>query len=165
MEDRYVCRIPTAEEMGRRWDDEIARHTEKQNWIVWKAGAFAAAREGRSIPYYGFLDGVIICEATAVPRPGIRQDGAGPEEACVELCAFRTVREERGKGYFSALMAFILDDLKKRGYMKAVVGVEPEEKLNKEIYHHWGFTEHVCTGTETYPDGTVIDVEFYGRLL
>ena len=46
-----------------------------------------------------------------------------------------------------------------------MVGVEPEEKLNKAIYHHWGFTEHIATGTETYPDGTVIRVEFYGKLL
>ena len=62
-------------------------------------------------------------------------------------------------------MRFMMEDLKEKGYTKAVVGVEPEEKLNKEIYHHWGFTELICTGNETYPDGTVIDVEFYGRQL
>ena len=81
------------------------------------------------------------------------------------LCAFRTNLEYRGQGYFSKLMHFMLKDLKKKGYTKAVVGVEPEEKLNREIYHHWGFTEHVSTGTETYPDGTVIQVEFYGKRL
>ena len=62
-------------------------------------------------------------------------------------------------------MAFMLKDLKQKGYTKAVAGVEPEEKLNKEIYQHWGFTELVSIGTETYPDGTVINVEFYERLL
>ena len=66
---------------------------------------------------------------------------------------------------FEKLMRFMLKDLKERGYTRAVVGVEPEEKLNREIYRRWGFTEHICTGNETYPDGTVIDVEFYGRQL
>ena len=44
-------------------------------------------------------------------------------------------------------------------------GVEPGEEINKAIYHHWGFTEYINTGTETYPDGTVIEVEFYGKRL
>ena len=50
-------------------------------------------------------------------------------------------------------------------YTKAVVGVEPKEKRNREIYRHWGFTEDFATGTETYPDGTVIQVEFLGKTL
>ena len=45
------------------------------------------------------------------------------------------------------------------------VGVEPEEVVNKQIYAHYGFTEFVKTDTETYPDGTVIDVEYYAKKL
>ncbi len=97
--------------------------------------------------------------------PDFPQNGLKTDEHAVELCAFRTIKAYRGKGYFSKLMRFMMEDLKEKGYTKAVVGVEPEEKLNKEIYHHWGFTELICTGNETYPDGTVIDVEFYGRQL
>ena len=52
-----------------------------------------------------------------------------------------------------------------KGFAKAVVGVEPDETRNKAIYHHWGFTEYIHTGTETYPDGTIISVEFYGKQL
>ena len=59
----------------------------------------------------------------------------------------------------------MLKDLKQKGYTKAVVGVEPKETRNREIYYHWGFTEYVRTGSETYPDGTVIMVEFYGKQL
>ena len=47
--------------------------------------------------------------------------------------------------------------------MRAVVGAEPEEKRNREIYRHWGFTEDAGTGTETYPDGTVIQFEILGK--
>ena len=160
----YICKIAAPEEMERKWNDEIARHSEKGNWIAWKGEAIESARTGRSIPYYGILNGEIICEATAVLNPGFAL--AGGETGCtVELCAFRTNKEYRGKGYFSKLMDFLQEDLRRKGCRKAVVGVEPKEELNREIYRHWGFTEHVSSGTETYPDGTVIRVEFYGKLL
>lgn len=106
----------------------------------------------------------MICEATAVLNPGFEQ-ACGKPDHTVELCAFRTNKEYRGKGYFSKLMIFLQEDLKKKGYTKAVVGVEPKEKRNREIYRHWGFTEDFATGTETYPDGTVIQVEFLGKTL
>ena len=162
--DRYICRIASPEEMEQKWDYEIALHAEKGNWIVWKDEAIENARAGRSIPYYGILDGTVICEATAVLNPEIgRADGKTDRTA--ELCAFRTNTEYRGQGYFSKLMDFLQKDLKQKGYTEAVVGVEPEERLNREIYHHWGFTEPVSSGTETYPDGTVIQVEFFGKKL
>lgn len=152
--------------MIRKWDYEIGLHSRKENWIAWKDEAIESAREGRSIPYYGILDGTIICEATAVFSPGFTQAGhTDGTERVAELCAFRTNREYRGKGYFSKLLDYMLNDLKLKGYRKAVVGVEPGEELNRKIYHHWGFTEPAGTGTETYPDGTVIDVLFFGKPL
>ena len=160
----YICKIASMGEMEQKWDYEIAQHSEKRNWIVWKGEAIESARTGLSIPYYGILDGTVICEATAVLNHDFEQ-ACGKPDHTVELCAFRTNKEYRGKGYFSKLMIFLLEDLKKKGYRKAVVGVEPKEKRNREIYHHWGFTEDFGTGTEIYPDGTVIQVEFLGKPL
>ena len=158
----YVCKIASLEEMEQKWDNEIALHSEKENWIAWKSEAIEGARAGRSIPYYGILDGTVICEATAVLNPDFGQ-ACGKPDHTVELCAFRTNKEYRGKGYFSKLMAFLQEDLKQKGYRRAVVGVEPEEKHNLEIYRHWGFTEDAGTGTETYPDGTVIQFMILGK--
>jgi GNAT superfamily N-acetyltransferase len=160
----YICKIASIEEMEQKWDYEISQHSEKRNWIVWKDEAIESARTGLSIPYYGILDGTVICEATAVLNPGFEQ-ACGKPDHTVELCAFRTNKEYRGKGYFSKLMIFLQEDLKEKGYTKAAVGVEPKEKRNREIYRHWGFTEDFATGTETYPDGTVIQVEFLGKTL
>ena len=164
-DERYICRIASLEEMNRKWDYEIRQHPESENWKIWKGEAIESFQAGRSLPYYGILDGTVICEATAALYPDFPQDSGKTDEHTAELCAFRTIKEYRGKGYFSKLMDFMLKDLKQKGYTTAVVGVEPEEILNREIYHHWGFTEHVSTGTETYPDGTVIQVEFYGKRL
>ncbi len=163
--EKYVCKIASPEEMNQKWDYEIRLHPGTENWIVWKGEAIEGFLSGRSVPYYGILDGTVICEATAVLCPDIPQVDRTTESHVIELCAFRTIKEYRGKGYFSKLMDFMLKDLKQKGYTKAVVGVEPEEKLNREIYRHWGFTERISTGTETYPDGTVINAEFYGRQL
>ena len=162
--DRYICKIASREEMEQKWDYEISQHSEKKNWIVWKGEAIESALAGRAIPYYGILDGTIICEATAVLNPDFGQTGRETGRI-VELCAFRTNKEYRGKGYFSKLMDFLQKDLKQKGYNEAVVGVEPDERLNREIYHHWGFTRLVPSGTETYPDGTVIEVEFFVKQL
>ncbi len=162
----YVCKIASLEEMNRKWDYEISRHPGEKNWRVWKDEAIRNFRAGRSVPYYGILDGTVICEATAVLSSGVAQgNGEAKWESSVELCAFRTIKAYRGKGYFSKLMDFMLKDLKQKGYAKVIVGVEPDEILNREIYRHWGFTQPVRTGTETYPDGTVINVEFYGKQL
>ncbi len=161
---RYICKIATIEEMNHKWDYEISQHPGEKNWIVWKGEAIESARAGLSIPYYGILDGTVICEATAVLNPDFEQ-ACGKSDHTVELCAFRTNNEYRGKGYFSKLMGFTLKDLKRMSFEKAIVGVEPDETLNKEIYRHWGFTELIHTGTETYPDGTVINVEFYAKQL
>ena len=160
----YVCKIASMEEMEQKWNYEIAQHSEKGNWIVWKSEAIESAKAGRSIPYYGILDGTVICEATAVLNSDFGQ-ACGKSARTVELCAFRTIKEYRGKGYFSKLITFLQEDLKRKGYRQAIVGVEPEEKRNREIYHHWGFTEKVGTGTETYPDGTVIMIDFFGKQL
>ena len=159
--DGFRCRIPTEAEMVRRWDDEIARQEDKGNWLIWRERAFHRFRAGSALPYYGFLDGVPVCEATANLQPDRRFTAPGT----VELFAFRTVPEHRGRGYFSRLMAYMLYDLRERGFTRAVVGVEPQETRNRAMYHHWGFTEPAGETTEAYPDGTQIQVLFFARPL
>ena len=81
------------------------------------------------------------------------------------IYAVATAPEHRGRGYFSRLMAYMLYDLRERGFTRAVVGVEPQETRNRAMYHHWGFTEPAGETTEAYPDGTQIQVLFFARPL
>ena len=46
---------------------------------------------------------------------------------------------------------------------KYAIGVEPDEKENKEIYAHYGFTEFIKSDKEYYPNGAAIDVEYYAK--
>lgn len=84
------------------------------------------------------------------------------DDKIVYLCNFSTDKRYRGKGYFSKLFRFMIDDLKRRGYKKVTLGVEPVEIDNLKIYQHLGFDTFIKSAQEIYPDGTVIDVDYYG---
>lgn len=165
--DNYICKIASINEMNTKWDYEIDHATDdKENWIVWKKENIDRFRNGLIIPYYGLLDGKIICECTAAINPSVVQNSEGlVSERVAYLTAFRTITEYQGKGYFSKLFKFMIQDLKKRGYEKVTLGVEPEETKNKEIYFKYGFNEHIKDSKEVYPDGTEIEVEYYGKKL
>lgn len=162
----YKCKIANEKEMNRKWDYEIANHEDKDNWIIWKEKAIKCFKYGAQIPYYGILDGKIICEATASLTPDIVQNGEGlVDDNTAYLTAFRTIKEYQGHGYFSKLFKYMINDLKSRGYTKVTIGVEPTELKNKAIYQKYGFTNLIKTGIEEYPDGTKTEVEYYYKNL
>lgn len=161
----YICKIASAPEMETKWNYEIAKH-KSPNWIMWKNDAINNVLSGKSIAYYGLLNGRIICEATAMLDKGTVQNNDGLVDKNVAyLCAFRTVEECQGKGYFGRLFRFMVDDLKNRSFEKVTLGVEPDESENLKIYKHLGFNEYIKSAKEAYPDGTVIDVDYYGMNL
>ena len=163
----YICKIATIEEMNIKWDYEISiAINNKENWIVWKEQNIKNYQNGKIIPYYGILDGQIICEATAVLTSDIVQNSDKlVDDTTAYLTAFRTNKEYEGKGYFSKLYKFMEEDLKNKGYTLLTLGAEPKEIRNKKIYNHYGFVEYIKNAKEVYPDGTEIDVEYYGKKL
>lgn len=165
MKSVYICKIPSIEEMNTKWDYEIAHSGEDRgNWIIWKKENISRFKRGEIIPYYGILGGDIICEATANISPNAVQNSGGlVGDTTAYLSAFRTIPEYQGRGYFSALFRYMVNDLNDRGYTKLTLGVEPTEEKNRQIYSHYGFTEYIKSSTETYPDGTVIDVDYFAK--
>ena len=163
----YLCKIASFEEMNRKWDYEIEYNIhDRSKWIIWKQNALENFKKGNSLPYYGILDGNSICEATAALNPEAVQNSEGlVGDKVVYLSAFRTIKEYQGKGYFSKLMKFMLDDLKHKGIVRVTLGVEPAEETNRKIYARYGFNEYIKSATETYPDGTIIEVDYYGKTL
>ena len=123
-------------------------------------------KNGKIIPYYGIINDQIICEATAVLTSNIVQNSNKlVDDTTAYLTAFRTNKEYEGKGYFSILYKFMEEYIKNKCYNVLTLGVEPEEIRNKEIYKHYGFVKHIKNAKEVYPDGTEIDVEYYGKKL
>ena len=165
--DNYICKIANIDEMNTKWDYEIANANEdKNNYIIWKKDHINRVKKGYTIPYYGILNDKIICECTAaINKTVIQNSDKLIDNKTAYLMAFRTITEYQGKGYFSKLYHFMIEDLKKRGYKYATLGVEPVEEKNKEIYFKYGFTEHIKDDFEKYPDGTVVTVEYYRKKL
>ncbi len=157
----YICKIATIDEMETKWNYEIKKH-KSPNWKIWKAEAIERVKNGQSIVYYVILNGKIICEMTAIlDRSVVQNSDKLVDEKTAYVCAFRTIEQYQRKGYFSKLFRFAIDDLKSRGYEKFTLGVEPTEPKNLKIYQHLGFNNFIKSGRETYPDGTVIDVDYY----
>lgn len=167
MDELFICKKPSFQEMNAKWEYEIAQSgKDKENWIVWKRQNIENYKQGYIIPYYGILEGVIICEATAMLHFKVVQNSIGLVDShTAYLSAFRTISKFQGKGYFSKLFHYMIGDLRQKGFIKVTLGVEPAEEKNKNIYTHYGFTEYIKSGKEFYPDGTVIDVDYYGKTL
>lgn len=164
---KYICKIASLDELNIKWDYEINNAKEdKENWIIWKKSNIERFQKGYIIPYYGILNGKIICECTAAINPSIVQNADKlVDNKTAYLMAFRTIEDYQGKGYFSKLFKYMIDDLKNKGYKRVTLGVEPEETKNKKIYFKYGFNKHIKNAQEIYPDGTKIDVEYYEKLL
>ncbi len=164
--DVYVCCIPSLCQTEDRWDYLVSSHEDKENWIVWRDQFHSMYASGKAVPYYGILDGEIICEATASLSPDIVDGPEGlVDEETAYLSAFRTNPGLRGKGYFGKLFSYMLHDLALRGYRYVTVGVEPDEEKNRSIYAHYGFDEFIKRTEETYPDGTAVVVDYYRKKL
>ena len=97
----YICKIATLYEMNEKWDYEIDNASDKSNWIIWKKENISRFKNKYIIPYYGLLDGKIICEATAAINPSIVQNSENlVNETTAYLMAFRTLKEYQNQGYF-----------------------------------------------------------------
>lgn len=167
LKDNYECKIASLEEVSAMMDFYIENDPDdRENWIKWKENAIDNIKNNRTINYHGLLNGKVICEATAAINGKLIQNSEDLiNEETVYLLAFRTMPDYRDKGYFSKLFKFMINDLKEKGYKYATIGVEPDELRNKEIYKHYGFTEHIKTKEETNPDGSTIIVEYYRKEL
>ena len=161
----YIGKVAKLEDITKKYDYEINKATDdKSNWIIWKTSAIERYNKGQTITYIGLLNNEIICECTSALDSSIVQNSDGlVDNKTAYLFAFRTNEEYQGQGYFSKLFKFMIEDLKSKGYEKVTLGVEPEELKNKAIYNKYGFTEHIKDAQEVYPDGTTIDVEYYGK--
>ncbi len=163
----YICKVATIEDIEAKVDLEISKRPENREVLEYnKKEALKRYENKECIAYYGLLDGKNICRCKAAIKPVIVQNAEGlVDDKTAYLFGFRTEDEYQGKGYFSKLYNFMIEDLTKRGYEKVTLGVEPTEIKNKQIYQKYGFTNFIKEGKEEYNDGTKIDVEYYSKTL
>ena len=151
--DKYICKIASREELEKRWNYLIEIHSVNNIWEKFKDNALNNFDNDNTISYVGILDGEIICELTAYINEEAFIDDIDDYEDLLNdnrcyLAAFRTNKEHEGKGYFSLLFDYVVDDLKSRGYSELSLGVSPNEVRNMEIYFHLGFRDYIKSTTQ-----------------
>lgn len=160
----FTCKIAPLSDIEKRWDTLIKNHPDNPNWSIWKNDTTINNKNNYRISYYGYLDGLIITEATAIISPldtAISNSEKLISNDMAYLTGFRTDSKYQNQGYFSKLYKFMEEDLKNRGFTKLSLGVEPQEVKNMMIYFKYGFTNYIKTATETYPTGKTITVNYY----
>jgi len=161
---RYVCQIPSLEQIDIRWEYEINNYNNPGNWNILKEKIIQDVLSNKSITYYGILDGVIISEATAAIDKDsyfVKDSKYLINDNTAYLSAFRTNEECRNQGFFSILFNYMIEDLKQRGYTQFTIGVEKNDYLNKAIYLKYGFTKYIKTQRMEYPNGESKEIEYY----
>ena len=165
--DNYICKIATLKDIIKKYDYDIINSVnEGINLIQWKKEAIEEFNKGLSIAYMGLLNGKIIsvCYA-ALTKTNVQNSDGLVNDKTAYLFGFKTNKEYQGQGYFSKLYRYMIKDLKSRGYERVTLGVETGNKKNKAIYTKYGFTDHIKDAQEVYPDGTIVNVEYYGKNL
>lgn len=167
----YKCTVASLADAEKLWQEKEEKSPDDLSIKIWKEKAINGIKRGTRIYYYGHIGNEVICEAAALLSLDEVQNGEGlTGGSAVYVSAFKTKEEYRGQGYFSLLYKFMEDDLKKRGYKKITLGVEPCEVKNMMIYFKWGYTEFIKTAYEEYPsenggENEKIIVNYYAKQL
>ena len=137
----FTCKIAPLSDVEKRWDALIKNHPDNPNWYIWKNSNITNNQNNYRISYYGYLDGLIITEATAIISPldtTILNSEKLISKDMAYLTAFRTDSKYQNQGYFSKLYKYMEEDLKSRGFTKLSLGVEPQEvKKYSNIFQIW----------------------------
>ena len=157
IDEEYVCKIPTMEEINKRWEYE----SDNQEIIQDVASK-------KSITYYGLLNGTVISEATASISNDsyyVKNSKNLIDDDMAYLSSFKTNKEYRNSGFFSRLFKYMIEDLKRRGYARFTVGVEKDNYLNKSIYLKYGFTKYIKSQIMENPNGERNEIEYYLKIV
>ena len=150
MENNYICRQATIDEIIKKWNYEVELHKDNLFYPFARKEFIEEAIKGTRITYIGLLNNEIICDITVI----LKEEGILSEsqqkidivsnERCF-LCALRTNKEYENKGYFSKLYKYVENELKEKGYKELSLSVDVSETRNLMIYFHWNYTNFIRT--------------------
>jgi len=120
----------TARELGIRWEYLISENQGDDRWKTWKDGVINGNVNGTMQTFIARVDGEIVGEVTFIFENS-------------EVNALRVNPEYQGHGVASGLLKYLEDWARENKIESLIIGVEPNEVRNMQMYFHWGFTEFV----------------------
>ena len=164
--DNYVCKIATLDDITKKWDNDVKENINDESVKIWRDKFINSFKLGNRICYYGYLNDEVITEASVIiNKDDIPNGSILIDDDMGYLVAFKTKEKYQGLGYFSNLYHFMENDLRKRGYKRLSLGVEPKETRNRNIYFKWGYTNFIMQDIEGYPNGEEVIIDFYYKNL
>ena len=125
-------------DLETRWNNLICENFGDNRWEIWKKQITKENKHGTVKTFFAYSGKEIIGEAT------LRFEN-------LEINGLRVNKEYQGQGIASGLIEFIEHWAKKQNIDHLIIGVEPCEIRNMQIYFKWGFSEFVSHKFETYP--------------
>jgi len=127
-----IYKEATARELGVRWEYLISENKEDDRWKIWKDEFINGNIEGTMQTFIALQDRKIVGEATYMHKNS-------------EIRALRVNPKYQGHGVATGLIKCIEEWASKNKITCLIIGVEPSEVRNMQIYFHWGFTEFVSS--------------------
>jgi len=151
-------RAATRAELKTRWEYLIVENPGDSRWVVWKDKMLAENESGKCKTFLAFDGEQIIGEVTLVLEKHI-------------LNGLRVNKEYEVNEIASGLVKFVEAWALQQGMLYMIIGVEPRETRNMQIYFNWGYIEFISSAEDTHSpknetdQGETILVLYYRKWL
>lgn len=160
----FQYRKTTEKELRRLWNRTIRTHPFDHRYRAWKRAFLQLNRDGTGETFVALHNGTPVGEGTLLFSP--KADAVRGREWLADgthtanINALRIRKAYEGQGHISALLKEMEQYAAARGFVRLTIGVELQEKRNRAIYRHWGYTEFLGEAIE---DGKT--VLYYAKTL
>ena len=158
-------RKATIQDLVKIWNRYIAENPEDSRYLRWKEQFISRNVHGEVSTFVIVSDDFPIGEVTLdyhakgygnTASQTILADG----KTTAYVTALRIRKAYEGNGCISQLMHYMEDYARNKGFKQLTIGVEASEVRTREIYQHWGYTNHILSEMD---DGAL--VLFYAKQL
>lgn len=152
-------RKATIEDLEIIWNKNIEKHPNDLRWKVWKE-KYIDYNEKEMASTFVVCDNEPVGEITILFSPECSAV-VGKKEICdgkhlANLNAFRIEKKYENKGHISKLLKMAIEYAREKGITELSIGVEENEKRNRAIYEHWGFTDFIMSEVDHDEDDALI---------
>lgn len=128
------------------WNKNINSHPEDERWKRWKEEYISYNEKNMAITFVAVQDEP-VGEITILFSPECKPVAGKPKlcdgKKIANMNAFRIEKKFEGQGHISKLVKMAEQVAKEMGIEELTIGVEENEKRNRDIYEHFGFKEFI----------------------
>lgn len=148
------------------WNKNINSHPEDERWKRWKEEYIAYNEKGQAVTFVAVDDepvGEITILLSQECKPVLKKAKLCDGKTIANMNAFRIEKKYEGQGHITKLVKMAEEFARSIGIKELSIGVEENEKRNRAIYEHFGFTEFMFSEVD-HDEGDAI-VLYYKKTI